>query len=187
MKTLKCTTCGNSFMGKRSSKKYCDACRKQVNKVQHNEQGKRYYAKHKDKCIEESKKRYRKNIDRNLKYARDYSRSEKGKVASRSARLKNDHNISIGEYDEMLKYQNGVCAICGERETRKIKGKIQSLSIDHNHITGQIRGLLCATCNLALGNLRADERDGIDILTSAVSYLRNNDNVHKDGRIFVSA
>jgi len=186
MKILKCVVCGNSFMGKKISKKYCDICREQVNKAHHNEQAKRYYATHRDRCIEGSKKRYRKNIDRNLKYARDYGRSEKGKISSRSSRLRIYHKMSLDDYNNMLVSQNGVCAICGEKETRTIKGKIQPLSVDHNHITDQIRGLLCGNCNLALGNLRVDNSDGIDRLASAVSYLRNNDNVHKDGRIYVS-
>lgn len=53
--------------------------------------------------------------------------------------------ITQERYEEMLKAQNGVCAICQQPQAR------QSLAIDHNHKTGAIRGLLCNACNLRLG------------------------------------
>jgi hypothetical protein len=61
------------------------------------------------------------------------------------------------EYDAMLERQGGVCAICHQPETRKAKGGTPyTLGVDHNHATGQIRDLLCMTCNSAIG-LAADD------------------------------
>lgn len=52
----------------------------------------------------------------------------------------------------MLDKQGGVCAICGRTEIKTNKnGKIQPLSVDHDHKTGAVRGLLCHRCNDLVG------------------------------------
>lgn len=56
----------------------------------------------------------------------------------------------------MSAIQNGVCAICSEPETRKMKGTPAALCVDHNHETGEIRGLLCNRCNRTIGLLEDD-------------------------------
>jgi Recombination endonuclease VII len=58
------------------------------------------------------------------------------------------------EYDALLKSQNGVCAACGKPEQSTYKGKPRMLAVDHCHVTGRVRGLLCGHCNRALGLLR---------------------------------
>ena len=78
------------------------------------------------------------------------------------------YSIPISKYKEMLKEQGGVCIICGRKETRKRKGKRVRLSIDHNHETGKIRGLLCHWCNVGLGHF--DE--SVEFLLKAIKYLR---------------
>lgn len=69
----------------------------------------------------------------------------------------------------MLKHQNNVCAICNRPETLQKFEHIQSLSVDHDHKTGIVRGLLCAKCNYAIGNLS----DSVNLLKSAIHYLEN--------------
>lgn len=62
------------------------------------------------------------------------------------------YNISADEYTALLESQGGVCAICHKPETVKSRhGKVQNLAIDHDHITGKVRGLLCFRCNTTLG------------------------------------
>ena len=56
----------------------------------------------------------------------------------------------------MLLSQNGVCAVCRQPETSVRRGTIKSLDVDHNHVTGIVRKLLCSACNSALGILRED-------------------------------
>ncbi len=74
----------------------------------------------------------------------------------------------IERYSAILKEQNMVCAICLKEEVARNRSKlIRSLSVDHNHTTGEIRGLLCHGCNLMLGNARED----IATLRSAIRYL----------------
>jgi len=66
----------------------------------------------------------------------------------------------------MLIKQNNLCAIC-HNEFKPFK----DIHIDHNHITGKVRGLLCSKCNMSLGGFD----DKINNLESAIIYLKNND------------
>jgi len=75
-------------------------------------------------------------------------------------------DISPEEYHNKLIQQNNVCDICNEKCNQK-----EMLSLDHNHKTNQIRGLLCSACNMALGGFR----DSKKILSSAINYLEKWD------------
>lgn len=79
----------------------------------------------------------------------------------RKTHLKVHYNMTLEEYDALLLAQNGVCAICENPPEKR------SLSVDHNHVTGQVRALLCDLCNVALGNMR----DRPDLLRKAADYL----------------
>lgn len=62
------------------------------------------------------------------------------------------HGLSLGQYRAMDDAQDGVCAICARPESRRHQsGRIVQLSVDHDHATGRVRGLLCRECNIALG------------------------------------
>jgi hypothetical protein len=63
----------------------------------------------------------------------------------------------------MVEAQGNKCKICGNPET--VKGR--SLSVDHCHRTGKIRGLLCGKCNTGLGKFRDSDK----ILKKALDYL----------------
>lgn len=89
-----------------------------------------------------------------------YAKSEKFRQSVRNSGLRKRFGITNDDYFEMLKEQNGVCAIC---ET-KPEGY---LHVDHCHETGEIRGLLCKPCNLGLGNFR----DNRTFLSNAIEYL----------------
>lgn len=68
--------------------------------------------------------------------------------------LWHNHGLIEIEYEMMLKSQDGKCAICQQSETAKNKiGKIKHLSVDHDHKTYKIRGLLCQRCNIRLSSL----------------------------------
>lgn len=69
------------------------------------------------------------------------------------------------DYDEMLERQGGVCAICGAPPTPKAQ-----LCIDHCHDSGKIRGLLCFSCNFAIGLLK-DDRSRLE---KAIQYLKEH-------------
>lgn len=80
--------------------------------------------------------------------------------------LKRNYDITIDEYEYMFKSQDGRCAIC---RADKPEGR-GGFHVDHCHLTGTVRGLLCATCNLLLGH--AD--DSISRLAAAIEYLKRN-------------
>ena len=71
------------------------------------------------------------------------------------------YGLTIAEYDAILEAQGGGCAICGRSPGRK------RLPVDHNHETGEIRGLLCLACNRAVGLLGDDP----DLARRAAEYL----------------
>lgn len=69
------------------------------------------------------------------------------------------HGLTYDEYQGLLAYQKGVCAICKEDDGR-------DLVIDHDHDTGRVRGLLCRGCNVGIGMLGEG-----DHLHNAIDYL----------------
>lgn len=76
----------------------------------------------------------------------------------RRRHLKRNYGVTKEWYEETLAAQGGVCAICEEVDIDRSTGLPRSLSVDHNHATGAIRGLLCFQCNSALGKMREDRR-----------------------------
>lgn len=82
------------------------------------------------------------------------------------SRLARRYGITPADYDRMLAEQDGACAICGttdpSADTRSTR-----LSVDHDHETGEVRGLLCGPCNRGLGYFG----DNPDRLRRAADYL----------------
>lgn len=68
-------------------------------------------------------------------------------VNNRKSHLKRNYNLTLEDYNQLLKQHGGVCAICNQLPERR------KLAIDHDHKTGRIRGLLCFHCNDMLGRL----------------------------------
>ena len=85
---------------------------------------------------------------------------------SRAKNLKNRFGMSLEDYDRMLEQQNHCCKIC-KTDTPGIKGRFV---VDHNHDTGEVRGLLCWSCNVGIGHLQDDP----SIVLSAFNYLSTN-------------
>lgn len=67
--------------------------------------------------------------------------------------------ITVDNYTSMLVEQLGLCKICREPMKR--------ICIDHDHATGEVRGLLCHNCNVGLGHFR----DSVSLLEEAAKYL----------------
>lgn len=74
---------------------------------------------------------------------------------ARDANYKQNYGITLEQYNTMFQAQGGRCAACHRKETKKDPRTktLRNLSVDHNHATGEVRGLLCAECNIALGLL----------------------------------
>jgi len=103
------------------------------------------------------------NPERYLETQRRAKQSPKGRRRERAGYLKRKYGITLEQYDELLAEQGGGCGICGRLPRDDI-----SLHVDHDHLTGAIRGLLCFRCNNALG----DFEDDYERLSAAVRYLR---------------
>lgn len=83
-------------------------------------------------------------------------------MSDRSNLLLRTYGIDEQQYDALLKEQSGCCYIC-DRVPRKFR-----LSVDHDHATGMVRGLLCSRCNQALAKFDDDHR----MIERAVAYLQ---------------
>jgi len=103
-------------------------------------------------------------------YLRAYR--SKTPLIQKSRALRDSFNLSLDQYSEMLKAQNGVCAICNQPETHMRNGKLKALAVDHDHKSGAIRGLLCSDCNTGIGKLKDDHK----VLQSAIQYLEKSRN-----------
>lgn len=90
---------------------------------------------------------------------RRYKKTDRSKDLQNRVRLKTRYGITPEDYDRMFKEQRGQCAIC---EVKKDK-----LDIDHCHNTKVVRGLLCGSCNRALGLMK----DNKLFLLRAIRYL----------------
>ncbi len=100
--------------------------------------------------------RVKHNDQRKLHYQRNREKHRANSLYRR-------YGISIERYDELYQQQNGRCKICAIVSIDNYK----RLAVDHDHITGEVRGLLCIKCNGGLGIFR----DDISLLLKAVEYL----------------
>lgn len=124
------------------------------------ERNRKYYLEHKKEVAEYNKK-YRKNhpgkrTEEAKRYREKYKEREqkrrherylKNPNYFREHRIKERYGLSIEDYNVLFEKQHGCCAICGTHQSELSK----RLSIDHDHKTDEIRGLLCQRCNGALG------------------------------------
>lgn len=133
---------------------------------------KRYYENHKNEIkayrqrpevadrLRLSKKEWAvRNHEKVLSKNRNWRKKNQEK--SKSYRLKYTYGISLDDYQQKFLEQKGLCAICKTPPTNR------PLFVDHCHKTNKIRGLLCTTCNFALGALD----DNITYFIEAIKYL----------------
>lgn len=101
-------------------------------------------------------------------------------VKSLGRQRKYRYGVTPDDYEAMSRAQNGVCAICKKTENRYTEkhNRLRGLSVDHNHQTGEIRGLLCNKCNKGLG----DFCDDLRLLRAAIKYLAQG-GAHEEARV----
>jgi hypothetical protein len=101
-------------------------------------------------CLKESRRKWREG----------HPREHRGR------HVKNRYRIGLDEYEALASVVGGKCPICGEPPTAPLK----TLDLDHDHVTGRVRGFLCRGCNLALGGAR----DNPDILRALAEYVEQH-------------
>lgn len=109
----------------------------------------------------------------NKAWRQEYNKKNREKIynTNRNHTLKRLYGITLEEYNTLFLNQKGCCSICEVHQLDLTDPR--ALAVDHNHTTGKVRGLLCSTCNKALGLFN----DSIDLLMKATNYLKEKDNV----------
>ena len=120
------------------------------------------YAENPRPYVDRVLKWQRENRDRYLERQRSYRGTPAKKLSNRKSHLKRKYGITIEEFDALLAAQGGGCAICGNPDAD---------NVDHDHVTGKVRGILCFTCNVAIGLVSEDE----ERLVGALHYLARDD------------
>ncbi len=118
----------------------------------------------------------KRNVD-GLEYRCKECKSKSGKIfrkenlefclkRERRKNIKLRYGLTIEQWEEMFKQQQGCCAICGEHQSELKK----TLVVDHRHSNGKIRELLCGNCNRMLGCVK----ENIGTLKKAMDYLEKH-------------
>ena len=89
---------------------------------------------------------------------------DKMKLAQRRSQIKRKYGITLEEYGVMFDKQQGECGICHSIQESK------ALAVDHCHINGKVRGLLCENCNTGLGKFKDDPA----LLKKGLEWLERN-------------
>ena len=126
-----------------------------------NEKARAYAQQNRQKIRECCRKSRLNNLEQYRERERAYYHANKNKIREKT--LKAKYGIALSQYNMILAMQEFKCACC---ETEDPGGN-GSFNVDHDHNTGQIRGLLCQNCNAGIGQLG----DTIEGILNAVRYL----------------
>jgi hypothetical protein len=122
-----------------------------------------YYRKNKAHCGAKMRRNYQQNKERYIRQSTAWRKAHPMDFAasSRKCKLQRKYGLTVADYEALLVAQSGRCAIC-----RKKPEKVR-LAVDHDHVTGKVRGLLCTCCNTALGKFN----DDVNLFQTAIDYL----------------
>ena len=118
---------------------------------------------HENKCQKDGRQTQCKDCKRAKKREYYAKNSAQVKLQQRGYRLQKKYGISDSEYKRLFKKQAGMCALCGKPSNGR------RLDVDHDHVTGKVRGLLHRKCNQGLGYFDDDP----ELLKMAIKYLES--------------
>ena len=107
----------------------------------------------------------------NLQRHKDKYRGHSRRVSSYRWLLKNSYELTEEDYKSMYVGQEGKCLVCEDKILNVFDPSTLNYRpsvVDHCHINGSVRGLLCRTCNTGIGMLN----DNVAIVEQAVRYLK---------------
>lgn len=135
----------------------------------------RYRAENKEKIRIRNREYYKKNKDKIIKKTVAWGKKNRNKTKEYSQRwwCKHIYKTTMEKLTNLRNNQK-TCQICGKKKPR---GK--ELCIDHDHETGQVRGLLCDACNWGIGNFKNDPA----LLARAIIYLKEAENGSKSEHV----
>lgn len=149
---------------------WCKLCQRASSKA--------YYQKNPGRQVEEARRYREKNRElvnaKNRKWReahrehlREYNRRRYERLKTQFSEWGRAHNLSrygltVEQYEQMYRDQNGTCAICHGVNTNG-----RRLHVDHDHATGKVRALLCHNCNFVIGYAKENP----DILLASIGYL----------------
>jgi hypothetical protein len=154
--------------GQRKNSPETGSAYRAANREKLSAQNKIWHAKHHDEQLAKRKAWYAKNRDGQLVKMKAYHAANREKILARRKanprkilawRLGHEYGLSLEAYETMLTSQGGACAIC--------RTQMKNPHVDHDHQTGNVRGLLCFRCNPAVGLFR----DNAVVIRSAAEYL----------------
>ena len=147
-----------------SARRYSESHKEEIRKARrryretHKEEikaaARQYRETHKEQISERARRKWRTDLDHREKHR------VRNRLAQRRMVFKKVYGISLADYEAMFERQGGACAIC--------KRTGLTLCVDHCHLTGEVRGLLCIRCNSAIGFCNDDPV----LLQAAAAYLR---------------
>jgi hypothetical protein len=109
---------------------------------------------------------------REAAYERERRRRPDVKSRLKDSDLRRQYGMSSADLDRMLATQGGRCAVCREAFGHT---RLNRPNVDHDHVTGRVRGLLCLKCNTGIGHLG----DSVSSVAKAAAYLGAHE--HQDG------
>lgn len=153
---------------------YCKICRQILylrDAENHNKRTRENYYKNKDKILKTCKEYYNRNRETVLERCKEYRDKNSDIINGKYRGIKrrkqriSSYGITEKYVQDLMDSQKGCCAICNT--SLVVPESKVSYCIDHNHTTGEVRGLLCSKCNTLLGFAL----DNKEILSSAIKYL----------------
>lgn len=147
--------------------KYCTACGELKPESEYHKNKDGLQRRCKPCHILAAKKQYEDNPEYGrLKAARWREKNpERAKLIAYRTKIRTKYGITLEEYEERLNKQKYTCAIC---KTSDPGDGVRQFSVDHDHATGEVRGLLCRSCNSGLGHFK----DNVNFLAVAIDYLK---------------
>ena len=142
---------------------YCKACK--------NAQNRAYRSAHREEMNARRSAHYHADPECQRK-RKEYQWSVYPKLRDKKLARKRElaYGLPLDGYNALVARQNGRCAICRSQTPGRDDRHWQ---VDHDHVTGKVRGLLCVPCNLLLGCCK----DSPELLASAIVYLRKSSSV----------
>lgn len=141
---------------------------KEERRIASRERAKKWGADHPERRREIMRKYRENNKDKVREVKRAWRKANPEKHNAANARWKMNRIMKICDFDAMLTKQEGLCAICRLPDPGRVGS--ERLTIDHDHVTGLVRGLLCHRCNTMLGMAKDDPAT----LEAAIAYLRKS-------------